>query len=144
VVPIHIPPLRERRDDIHPLILSVVSKINDNYEWVKILSNEALNTLFEYHWPGNVRELENLVERVMVSVPKDIIGKEDLPELQVGEDNDRIIAVGDYQEALARHDYMLIKNVISQEGSIPKAAKVLGVDVTTVRRKLRKFEKLTL
>lgn len=144
VVPIHIPPLRERRDDIHPLILSVVSKINDNYEWVKILSNEALNTLFEYHWPGNVRELENLVERVMVSVSKDIIGKEDLPELQIGEDNDRIIAVGDYQEALARHDYMLIKNVISREGSIPKAAKVLGVDVTTVRRKLRKFEKLTL
>ena len=141
VVPIHIVPLRDRKEDILPLILHTVETINKNYGWSKIISSEALNVLIEYHWPGNVRELENLVERVMVSVIKETLTKEDLPNLSFDIEDEGMVAKNNYKQILARHDYSLLQKAINKEGSIPKAAEKLGVDVTTVRRKIQRYEK---
>ncbi len=79
VVPVKIPPLRERKEDIPPLVGHFLQIYNEeNGREVKI-SNEALDTLLMYEWPGNVRELENCVERMIVMSKNEIIMAEDIP-----------------------------------------------------------------
>jgi len=81
VIPITIPPLRERRDDIPLLIHSFLARFNsDRKHAVKGFSRDALDTLCNYDWPGNVRELENLVERVVILKDNGFITIDDLPE----------------------------------------------------------------
>lgn len=141
VVPIHIPPLKERKDDILPLIMLVTERINNIYKWEKSFSPEALTHLIEYNWPGNVRELENLIERTMVSVSKDVLTPEDLPELkkptlQDVDENSKAT----YKYKLAAYDYALLLDVITREGSIPKASNIIGIDATTIRRKIKRYK----
>ena len=79
VVPIRIPSLRERKEDIPPLVGHFLQLYNEeNGRDVKI-SNEALDTLLIYDWPGNVRELENCIERMIVMAKNDLIMTEDVP-----------------------------------------------------------------
>ncbi len=81
VVPIRIPPLRERKNDIHPLVNHLLAKISaDEGSQVKQISKEALELLMEYRWPGNVRELENVIERCVAFSSGESILPEDLPE----------------------------------------------------------------
>jgi transcriptional regulator with PAS, ATPase and Fis domain len=144
VVPIKIPPLKERKEDILPLIRQVMERMNRSYNWNKRLSAEALDALINYSWPGNVRELENLVERMMVSEPGDTIDIAHIPAfIWENENRDKSCTYpdkGDYKASLAKYDQYLITKAIEEEGSIPKAAKKLGINVTTVRRKLEKYE----
>lgn len=85
VVPIRIPPLRERKEDIPPLVGHFLQVFNEeNGREVKI-SNEALDTLLMHAWPGNVRELENCVERMIVMAKNEIIMAEDVP-VHIGTD----------------------------------------------------------
>ena len=79
VVPIHIPPLRERRDDILPLIFYFLEKFSKTHLKEKILSPEAIEALCKYDFPGNIRELANIVERLLVIVEKKRIEVQDLP-----------------------------------------------------------------
>ncbi|HSB03902.1 MAG TPA: sigma-54 dependent transcriptional regulator [Thermodesulfobacteriota bacterium] len=80
VVPIVIPPLRERREDIPLLIEHFVKKFNDeNNKKVKGVSEEALEWMVHYEWPGNVRELENLIERMVALTPNEVIQPKELP-----------------------------------------------------------------
>ena len=81
VLPIHVPPLRERREDIPLLIDHFVTRNNIRLgTQVRGLDTEARRLLFEYPWPGNVRELENTIERAMVLAEKDTLTADDLPE----------------------------------------------------------------
>jgi len=81
VVPVRIPPLRERKNDIHPLVKHLLTKISDDeVSQVKQISKEALELLMEYRWPGNVRELENVIERCVAFSSEESILPEDLPE----------------------------------------------------------------
>ncbi|MDD2899845.1 MAG: sigma-54 dependent transcriptional regulator [Desulfuromonadaceae bacterium] len=81
VIPITIPPLRERREDIPLLIHTFLTRFNaDKRNAVKGFSREALSILGNYEWPGNVRELENLVERLVILKGSGIIAPDDLPE----------------------------------------------------------------
>lgn len=75
VVPIKIPPLYERREDIPPLINQMVDRINNEYQMSKSLDRDAFDYLVAYDWPGNVRQLENTVERIMVSTDSRVIKK---------------------------------------------------------------------
>ncbi|MFW6343850.1 MAG: sigma-54 interaction domain-containing protein, partial [Sediminispirochaetaceae bacterium] len=79
VVPLEVPPLRERKEDIAPLIFSRIEKFNEKYHINKHLSKEALEVLEHYSWPGNIRELENVIERIMVSTKSEDIEEKDLP-----------------------------------------------------------------
>jgi len=79
VVPVVIPPLRSRRDDVIPLIYHFLAKHNSAHRYNKTISREAREALTEYSWPGNVRELENLMERLVVTVEGEEITVDDLP-----------------------------------------------------------------
>lgn len=92
VVPIHIPALRERTDDIIPLAKLFLAQYNKKYNLNKDLSHMAYRVLLQYGWPGNVRELKNVIERMVVMSDGEIITAEDLPMYQenlwgVREDN---------------------------------------------------------
>lgn len=82
VIPIKVPPLRERKDDISVLIETFLEECaKDNRSKRKTMTPEALDRLFDYSWPGNVRELKNLAERLAIMVEKDVIGVADMPSL---------------------------------------------------------------
>ena len=81
VIPIHIPPLRERKSDTLTLVCHFIQKYNERLErQIQGISEEALAVLEAYHWPGNVRELENVIERAVTLETTDFIQKERLPE----------------------------------------------------------------
>ncbi len=147
VVPINIPPLRERESDILPLIKQMLGRINDRYELNKDFTVEVYNNLLSYSWPGNVRQLENFIERIVVSSPNDLIESEELsPEMFRGKDSEKFtvdVERKDYKTLLAEYDMYIINEMIKREGSIPKAAKKMKVDATTLRRKIEKYSSIT-
>jgi len=82
VVPLRIPPLRERREDIPELIEVLFSRTRERYGLTGVsLSGGARRKLANYHWPGNVRQLENVLERLLVLASADVITEADLPEV---------------------------------------------------------------
>src|SRR5699024_5256334 len=83
VIPITIPPLRNRREDIMPLIRLFLDKFNDFYSLEKTISPRASQMLLDYHWPGNVRELENIIERLVVTSQGEITDNNVSENLQV-------------------------------------------------------------
>lgn len=80
IIDIHLPPLRERREDIIPLTYNFLYKFNKKYEVNKIISQQCLDIFSSYQWPGNIRQLENVMERLVVTSDS-IIERDDLPEL---------------------------------------------------------------
>lgn len=141
VIPIHIPPLRDRTEDITGILLCRIKTLNEKYGSTKRLSKEAVEKLMEYPWPGNVRELENVIERTVVLTEKETIGVEDLPGIfwqknhhLKGKD---ITSLKRMTEAFEEE---ILKELLAKKMTIPQIAKVLQVDVTTVRRKLNKTQ----
>ena len=128
---LHIPPLRERKEDI-PLLIGHFIKNNPTFKNKKF-SNEALNTLSEYSWPGNVRELQNVVHRILLLTRKDTIEQSDLPtDLLLGHKTS-----GNRLEDLEReHILKVLKEAGGQKG---KAAEILGIDPKTLYRKLLSY-----
>ena len=146
VVPVQIPPLRERRPDIIPLLYHFCDKYHKKYNIRKQFSPEALKELYEYHWPGNIRELENIVERLVVTAPEAVITPDHLPDSfrrVVKNTSAKIIVRGviPYKEALLEMENSLISEALNLYGSSYKAAKVLGIDQSTVIRKLQKIRR---
>ena len=78
VVPINVPPLRERPDDIIPLIQTNLARCNKNLGESKAISADALSILLKYPWPGNIRELQNIVERLVITCSHEVIDSEDI------------------------------------------------------------------
>lgn len=142
VVPLIIPPLRERREDIVPIAMHYISKLNSRYNLNKIFSAEAMNALYSYHWPGNVREVKNIVERVMVISSKDTIYKSDLPMIKSSNHNENSIElehISSLEEAVERVEAGLISRAFKKTGNVRAAAKILGVDASTFVRKRKKY-----
>lgn len=144
VVPIHISPLRERRDDILPLIFHFLEKFNKTYRKEKVLSPEAIETLSRYDFPGNIRELANIAERLVVITENERIEARDLPN-----------AIADYiakqipssflyegiplKDALEKCESLIIEKAIKKYGSQREMAKALKVDQGTISRKIKKY-----
>jgi len=138
VVPLHIPPLRERREDIPLLILRFIEKFNRSFGFIKHVSPQAIDRLVEYSWPGNVRELENVIERMMVIATEDELGVELLPESIYSKAffprrGTKLKAAVEETEA-----YLLSKTY-QEYGCWKKVAEILGVNRTTVFRKAFKY-----
>ena len=142
VVPIHIPTLAERQDDISPLANHFLDRFNHRSE-KKVLgfSQEAMAVLISYKYPGNVRELENIVERSAVLARSDFIEAEDLP------DDLREIEVFRFQkhsspiQSIEEMEYDYISWVLEQTNfNKSKAAELLGINRASLYRKLKKAQ----
>ncbi len=144
VVPIFIPPLRERRDDILPLAFHLLGLINNQYSCNKEFSPDVYSVLQVYHWPGNVRELQNIIERAVVTSKQEVITCEDLP-IYVYENRRRgtsQIIVNDIvplKDAIDEVEKQIITQAYKTFGNTYKIAEILGINQSTVVRKLKKF-----
>ena len=143
VITIRVPPLRERHEDIR-LLAQYYLRIYGAKNGRKLegFSNEAIERLESYAWPGNVRELENLVERTVILARKDRIDAEDLPEEVMGvkrPPRDAILEL--IGTPLADIEQRLLDETLRiTGGNKTQAAKLLGIDVRTVARKLERRE----
>lgn len=143
VVPIYLPPLRERVDDIEPLIMFYLQKYKDLYGINRKISDKALAKLIQYSWPGNVRELQNVVERLVVTTLETTIYPDDLPENILNHANNVLeISSGTVlsRSAEEREAHTII-STYQRYQSTYKAAKALGMSQSTFFRKLRSYEK---
>lgn len=137
VVPIHLPPLRERKEDIPLLIKNFCDCFNKRFHYNKRFSSALIDRLIEYSWPGNVRELENLVERMMVTAPTDDISVEQLPDY-VGKLPFLPANGSKLKHALEQVEAHLLAEAFKECESWPLVAQALGIDRSTVFRKAAK------
>ena len=146
VVPIFVPPLRDRQEDIALLADHFMGTLAREYgRRPKTFESDAIAALRQYSWPGNVRELRNLVERLMIMVPGDRISSRDLTFLDQGLPAERQIST-QAMESLPLHeardqferDYIL-RALAAQQGNISRTAEVLGVERSNLYRKMRSF-----
>ncbi|SFJ55296.1 sigma-54 interaction domain-containing protein [Thermoflavimicrobium dichotomicum] len=157
VVPIEIPPLRKRPEDISPLIQFYLDKFNRKYQTNKKLNKETLEALKNYPWPGNIRELANLIERLLVIIPEHEIKPEQLPNLmgvnilahkeKIQEPNqsqsiidlDEIEQAGGLQAALEQLEQQILKKAYERYHSSYQVAKKLNISQSTAIRKAHKY-----
>jgi len=142
VLPIKIPPLRERKNDILPLAMQFLKDLNNKYLFKKSLSSQAQRLLLDYSWPGNVRELKNLVERAAITCDGQIITPEDFPIRKDMLLEQYLTEELPLKERLARIEYAFIKDAYEKHASIRKAALSLGMKPTTFIRKKQEYEEL--
>ena len=147
VVHIHLPALRERREDIPLLIRHFVEKIAaENQMQAKVFSPAALNYLMGYEWPGNIRQLENVVERCLVMQPGEIIEAEALPpeildeEIQFKSVADLLPPTLDLAETLDRLEAAMVRRALVRADFVQvKAAESLGISKSLLQYKLNKY-----
>lgn len=144
VIPIHIPPLRERTEDISLLAFHFLQQLNEKYERNYHLTPDAINVLEFYPWPGNVRELQNIVERLVVTADHAAIDAEFVSQfLSIGYENKKmkpvITRVIPLQEAIDHVEEQLIVMAMNQYKTTTKAAKALGISQSSVSRKYQKI-----
>jgi transcriptional regulator with PAS, ATPase and Fis domain len=139
VVPIMIPPLRERRDDVPLLIRHFIEKFNRLMKKsIRDVSPDAMELLMEYSYPGNVRQLENIIEHAFVKCQGNKIEKGHLPSDLTGAKDDLVALALLSGSPLATLEKELIKKVLEQyQGNPQAAANRLGISRTTLWRKLR-------
>jgi len=144
VVPIFIPPLRERRDDIIPLIFYFLEKFNKKYQREKSFSSEAIEALGRYNFSGNIRELANIIERLVVVTEKELIEIPDLPNIIKGSTAKEVTYAFFFEEtslkdAIKKCESLMIEMAIRKYGTQSEAAKALRVDQGTISRKIKKY-----
>ena len=141
VVSIQIPPLRERKEDIVPLLNHFLMVVNQKYHTQKSIFSDTIDAFENYPWPGNVRELENLLENLVITTPGDIIKRENLPEKFWTAGNDAASArdgeILPLKLTVEQAEQAAIQRAIRQCGSVRKAASALGVDPSTIVRKMQ-------
>jgi len=143
VVPIHIPPLRERVEDIPPLIDFFLKKFNQRDSTGKKILPRAIDCLCQYPFSGNIRELSNLVERIVVLTQDQNIHMEDLPShvrhpdpsADIWSENDD----ANLPNAVARTEKKMIIRALRTCGTQRKAARILGIDQSTLARKAKRY-----
>ncbi|MDM5153978.1 sigma 54-interacting transcriptional regulator [Bacillus sp. DX1.1] len=144
VIPLHVPPLRERMEDVSVLAFHFLQQLNKKYSKNYHLTPDALNLLEFYSWPGNVRELQNMIERLVVSADDQVIEAEFVSKfLTLGYDFKKskpvITRVLPLQEALHSVEEQLILLAMKQYKTTTKAAKALGISQSSVSRKYQKI-----
>ena len=143
VVNVIVPPLRERPEAILPFIYHFLGKYNRLYGLSKQIDRDLLNRLLDYEWPGNVRELENLVERLVVISPGEVITRESLPEKFRNEpefdSQEKDMADRPLNELVAEVEKRALERAVRNHRTTRQAARILGIDQSTVVRKLKKY-----
>lgn len=145
VIPITVPPLRERREDIPLLTIHFLDSFNAKYNKNKSLDYLAYELFEWHHWPGNVRQLKNLVERLVLICPHDIINDDYILGIFKEKDKDMVDLYSlssqelTLDEAISLVEKQLIYKALKKHGTTRKAAKALGVSQPTVVRRANKY-----
>ena len=140
IVPIHIPPLRERKDDIIPLSYYFLNLINNKYGFAKKFTPEVIRVFEENDWPGNVRELHNLVERIAVMSYSDQLVLSSLPQsIQIMETPAMPKKISSLKKVLEDTEKRVLLQALREHLSMRRAAKGLGIDQSTMVRKVQKY-----
>ncbi|HCX63847.1 MAG TPA: transcriptional regulator [Eubacteriaceae bacterium] len=140
VVPIVIPPLKDRKSDIIPLVYYFIRKFNTKHGFEKSINSDAVEILVNYEWPGNVRELENTIENMMVMSTTNAIGARNIPKPILEKTQDlcdlnRQIGEASLGEMVASFEKRVIAQAMERSNNVNEAAKLLGVHRTTMVRK---------
>jgi two-component system response regulator AtoC len=142
VVPIHLPPLRKRKEDIPLLVDFFLREFTSNYHRdEKIVSPETLRLLINYSWPGNIRQLKNVIERFVIMVRDRILLPEHLPvEIRehAEEEKTMVITLGKGLEEIEKEVIQKTLSEITHHRE--KAAKILGISVRALHYKIRNYE----
>ncbi len=147
VIPIHLPPLRERHDDIPGLVEHFVAHYNVEFKKnVEKIGSDLMRRLQEYHWPGNIRELRNTIERAMILSRGPVLDGSDLP-LDLFDDSPADAAAGSGRLQITRDGVNLEeleKDLVRQalqlsKGNQTKAGRMLGLNRDQVRYRIEKF-----
>lgn len=145
VVPIKIPPLRERKEDITEMINYFMKNLNSKYNKNVVMDNELIDALVKYSWPGNVRELQNIVEYMFIMNDRDVIGFEQLPDKILNEhvlmddSNHGKESKGKLEYLIGVYEKMILESALNKHPSLRKAAKTLGINASTLSRKVNKY-----
>lgn len=144
IVSINIPPLRERKEDIIPLIEFFIKKYSEeNHKKDIEISKEALDRLLKYNYPGNVRELENIIERAVVLSRRNVVSVDDLPfgvKDLVEEERLDDLTSGTLSEQVEALEKKMIYNALKKtNGNQTQAGKLLGLTERNLRYKLNKY-----
>jgi DNA-binding NtrC family response regulator len=144
VIPVHIPPLRERRDDIPLLVEHFIQKFNGEYGYsVEGIEAEALDLVQKYPWPGNIRQLENAMERAMVFSKTGMLVASKFQLLsarpaKVDLSNQQGIRPG--MTVGQMEQLLILKTLQENGGNKTKAAEMLDISIRTLRNKLHEYE----
>lgn len=152
VVPVEVPPLRERKEDILPLATYYLRKFNHKYGQEKILSAGLIDVMENYSWPGNVRELMNVLERMVVTVEDNILQAGDFPvgdvpiSLKIRSSkirneylNQDSLKENDLNKILEKVEKIVVAEVLEESRTTTIAAKRLGISRSTLARKMRRY-----
>jgi two-component system nitrogen regulation response regulator NtrX len=147
VIPLCVPPLRERKEDMKPLVerFMLDFTVKEGLE-PKTITDEALALLMKHDWPGNVRELKNIIERMIILTPSNEITAKDIPSLNIKEESE--VAFG--AQALtgdslkdAKMDFerqFILKKLEENEGNISKTAEAIGLERSNLHKKLKSLK----
>ena len=151
VIPVFIPPLRDRQEDIPPLIMHFIQIFNTKYKTDIKLPAKLMDRLYAYEWPGNVRELKNVIERMAIMYASQELSEEDLELIlninpRQDSSDQSLPAPGpampvlppSLPKAMEQVEEQWIRQAYKMTGSIVGAAKLLGINPSTIHRKLKK------
>ncbi len=140
VVPISIPPLRKRKEDIPPLIEKFLNEYNIKYKEEKEMHPKTVELLQSFSWPGNIRELQNIVERLILTTSDKLITVNCLPDFLINEvsHDQGLSPEPSLAQAMDYHEKEILTNALTTYGSTRAMAKALKISQPTVVRKLKK------
>ncbi|WP_206811665.1 sigma-54 interaction domain-containing protein [Paradesulfitobacterium ferrireducens] len=144
IVPIAIPPLRERPEDVFPLLYHFLTKFNKQHRQNRRFSTEVLDLLQMYDWPGNIRELENLVERLVITAKMNEISVTDLPERirKQKPAEERLVKMLEGEsmtQMLWRIEKELLEEAYRIHGNTRKTANALGITQSLLMRRFKRY-----
>ena len=148
VFTLELPPLRERKEDIPPLVAAFIREVNErNQRSVVGIEDDAREALRSYHWPGNLRELRNVIERSVIVAKGSRIRKEDLPssvlspQARSKPEASVEFPVGTTVDEAEKN--LILKTLVATGQNKTKAADILGISLKTLHNKLKKYRKAT-
>ncbi|KLU61992.1 Nif-specific regulatory protein [Peptococcaceae bacterium CEB3] len=138
---IYVSPLRERREDILPLLHHFLKEVTEEYQIIRRFGNEAYDLLVNYSYPGNVRELRNLVEGLSVSAESELITAENVRQrLHPGSTNQQPYAEeSKLRTQLDTTEATAIRQALQESQGVRQAARLLGISHTTLLRRMQKY-----
>ena len=140
VIHIHVPPLRERKDDIPLLVASFLEEFAvENGKNIKGIDSQAKSAIYNYNWPGNIRELRNCIESAVVMCSGEEIKLEDLPPTVSKSAGDQSINIPANATLNEAEKIIILQTLAANKNNKSKTADLLGIGRKTLHRKLEEY-----